>query len=160
VATSTGREYRGRAVILTTGTFLAGRILSGEKSWPAGRSGEFPATGLSARLRELGCPLARLQTNTPPRIAARTIDFSFTEIPPGSDVLLCFSGPAAQPLISTPDVLPHFLLTPPDPVYPHSPIAWRPQLPCYSVYTTPQTLDIVRGNLHRSPIAPGTLDAA
>jgi len=167
VVTGTGREVRGRTVILTTGTFLAGRILSGEQSWPAGRAGEPPATGLSACLRELGFPLVRLQTNTPPRIDARTIDFDLTEPQPGSDVPLHFS------MNPTPGAIPEFLLTPPHPAYPVEPIewqshsqsagvvpVWRPQLPCYAVYTTPQTLQVVRDNLHRSPIAPGTLDAA
>ncbi|MFN2290076.1 MAG: FAD-dependent oxidoreductase, partial [Anaerolineae bacterium] len=78
VVTRTGTAYRGQTVVLTTGTFLAGRILSGEQSWPAGRAGEFPAAGLSKSLRQLGFPLVRLQTNTPPRIDARTIDFSQT----------------------------------------------------------------------------------
>ncbi len=155
VVTHTGHEYRGKTVVLTTGTFLGGRILSGEKSWPAGRAGEFPATGLSASLRELGFPLVRLQTNTPPRIDARTIDFSLTEPQPGSGVPLQFSILYAQ------STTPGFLLTPPNPVYPVDEMpAWRPQLPCYSVYTTDETLRIVRDNLHRSPIAPGALEAA
>jgi tRNA uridine 5-carboxymethylaminomethyl modification enzyme len=155
VVTHTGRQYRSRTVILTTGTFLAGRVLSGEQSWPAGRAGEFPATGLSASLRELGFPLVRLQTNTPPRIDARTIDFSLTTPQPGSDIALHFPGSGVQ------DAIPSFLQTPPNPVYPVETMpAWRPQLPCYSVYTTAETLQVVRENLHRSPIAPGTIDAA
>jgi len=155
VVTHTGRKYRSRTVILTTGTFLAGRVLSGERSWPAGRAGEFPAVGLSASLRDLGFPLVRLQTNTPPRVDARTVDFSLTTPQPGSDVPLQFSISNSQLPI------PHFLLTPPNPVYPVERMpAWRPQLPCYSVYTTPETLDVVRANLHRSPIAPGRIDAA
>jgi len=164
VVTGTGREVQGRTVVLTTGTFLAGRILSGEHSWPAGRAGEFPATGLSACLRELGFPLVRLQTNTPPRIDARTIDFDLTEPQPGSETPLYFSTQ------SEPGAVPRFLLAPPNPAYPR-PIGlagadrtdkacWRPQLPCYAVYTTPETLEVVRQNLHRSPIAPGILDAA
>jgi tRNA uridine 5-carboxymethylaminomethyl modification enzyme len=155
VVTHTERQYRGRTVILTTGTFLAGRVLSGEQSWPGGRAGEFPAAGLSASLRELGFPLVRLQTNTPPRVDARTLDFSLTTPQPGSKVPLYFS--LAGPQLP----VPMFLHAPPHPVYPWDQMpAWRPQLPCYSVYTTPQTLRVVRENLHRSPIAPGTLDAA
>ncbi len=155
VVTNTGREYRGRAVVLTTGTFLSGRILSGEVSWPAGRSGEFPAAGLSASLRRLGFPLVRLQTNTPPRIDARTIDFALTTAQPGSSEALQFTIDNARGSI------PEFLRTPPNPVYPVDDMpAWRPQLPCYSVYTTEETLRVVRENLHRSPIAPGALDAA
>jgi tRNA uridine 5-carboxymethylaminomethyl modification enzyme len=155
IVSHTGGHYQGRTVILTTGTFLAGRVLSGEQSWPAGRAGEFPANRLSASLRELGFPLVRLQTNTPPRIDARSIDFALTTTQPGSDTPLYFSeaGPAMP--------LPSFLQTPPNAAYPVDRMpGWRPQLPCYSVYTTEDTLQVVRNNLHRSPIAPGTIDAA
>ncbi len=155
VVTHTGRQVCGRTVILTTGTFLAGRVLSGTRSWPGGRAGEFPATGLSASLAALGFPLVRLQTNTPPRIDARTIDFSGTTVQPGSKVPLHFS------VYHTDSAVPHFLQTPPNPAYPPSEQpGWRPQLPCYSVYTTTETLDIVRDNLHLSPIAPGANDAS
>jgi tRNA uridine 5-carboxymethylaminomethyl modification enzyme len=160
VVTHTGRQYRGRCVVLTTGTFLGGRILSGDRSWPAGRAGEFPAAGLSASLRDLGFPLVRLQTNTPPRIDARTIDFAQTTIQPGSPTPLYFALCNAQRDGDAPP-RPHFLDTPPNPVYPRGDMpAWRPQLPCYSVYTTPETLQVVRDNLARSPIAPGLIDAA
>ncbi len=155
VITHTGRRYQGRTVILTTGTFLAGRILSGEETWPAGRAGEFPANGLSTSLRRLGFPLTRLQTNTPPRVDARTIDFGLTTPQPGSGEPLRFS------VFDSPFPTPDFLLTPPNPVYPVETMpGWRPQLPCYSVYTTEETLRLVRDNLHRSPIAPGAIEAA
>ena len=155
VVTRTGQEYRGCTVVLTTGTFLAGRILSGQQSWPGGRAGEAPAAGLSACLRSLGFSLLRLQTNTPPRIDARTINFSLTTGQPGSDRPLHF-------VIRHPQCAePRFLLTKPNPAYPVTEMpAWRPQLPCYSVYTTEETLQVVRDNLSLSPIAPGTLDAA
>jgi tRNA uridine 5-carboxymethylaminomethyl modification enzyme len=154
IVTHTGQQYLSRTVILTTGTFLAGRILSGEQSWPGGRAGEFPAVALSASLRELGFPLVRLQTNTPPRVDARSIDFSLTMPQPGSDVPYFFSMAGAE------SPMPTFLQTPPNPCYPvDSMPAWRPQLPCYSVYTTGETLQVVRDNLHRSPIAPGMIDA-
>jgi tRNA uridine 5-carboxymethylaminomethyl modification enzyme len=154
VVTHTDQELWGRTVILTTGTFLAGRVLSGEKSWPAGRAGEFPAMRLSTSLRELGFPLVRLQTNTPPRVDARTIDFSLTTLQPGSDVPLRFSSSDSD------EPIPSFLRTAPNPVYPVAEMPdWRPQLPCYSVYTTEETLYVVRENLHRSPIAPGAIDA-
>ena len=154
VVTHTGLQYWGRTVVLTTGTFLAGRVLSGEQSWPAGRAGEFPATRLSKSLGDLGFPLVRLQTNTPPRIDARTIEFLQTTPQPGSSVPLHFSVGDAH------DPAPSFLHMPPNPVYPvQEGIDWRPQLPCYSVYTTDETLQVVRENLARSPIAPGTIDA-
>jgi len=152
VVTNTGRTYQGRAVVLTTGTFLAGRILAGEHTWPAGRAGEFPATGLSASLRELGFVLGRLQTNTPPRVDARTIDFSQTVPQPGSDTPLYFS-------FEPPDADNQF--PPLNPIYPiPQQTPWRPQLPCYLVHTNEQTHRIVRENLHRSPIAPGAIEAA
>jgi tRNA uridine 5-carboxymethylaminomethyl modification enzyme len=155
IVSHTGQHYHSRTVILTTGTFLAGRVLSGEQSWPAGRAGEFPATRLSTSLRDLGFPLTRLQTNTPPRIDARTIDFALTTPQPGSDTPLYFSE--AGPRMPLPD----FLRTPPNAAYPVDRLPeWRPQLPCYAVYTTPGTLQVVRDNLHRSPIAPGVNDAA
>ena len=154
IVTHTGHSHHSHTVILTTGTFLAGRVLSGEQSWPAGRAGEFPAARLSAGLRDLGFPLTRLQTNTPPRIDARTIDFSQTTPQPGSDTPLYFSEAGPR----TP--LPDFLRTPPNAAFPVGWMPdWRPQLPCYAVYSTPNTLQVVRDNLHRSPIAPGTTDA-
>ena len=152
VATSAGQVYLGRTVMLTTGTFLGGRILIGEHSQPAGRAGEFPATGLSRSLRELGFVLGRLQTNTPPRVDARTIDFSHTIPQLGSEVPLHFSFQPPAPSFPFPD---------PNPVYPipHQ-TAWRPQLPCYLVHTNEETHRIARENLHRSPIAPGAIEAA
>jgi tRNA uridine 5-carboxymethylaminomethyl modification enzyme len=154
VVTHTGWQYHGRTVVLTTGTFLAGRVLSGEQSWPAGRAGEFPATGLSANLSHLGFPLVRLQTNTPPRIDARTVDFAQTVPQPGSEQPLYFSHWDELPQ-------PTFLQEPPNPVFPMDDMpSWRPQLPCYSVHTTDLTLRVVRANLHRSPIAPGTTEAS
>jgi len=166
VVAHTGRFYAGRTVILATGTFLGGRILSGEKVWPAGRAAEFPAQGLSASLRELGFRLVRLQTNTPPRIDARTIDFSQTTPQLGSETPLYFSFEAeGTPPIHAPRATPHASrLTPHmfhiNPIYPipHQ-FEWRPQIPCYLVRTNAETHRIVRENLHRSPIAPGAIEA-
>ena len=156
-----GQVYQAPAVILTTGTFLAGRILTGEHSWPAGRAGEFPAQGLSKSLAELGFTLVRLQTNTPPRVDARTVDFGKTEPQPGSEVPLYFSFEPPEVLYQIPrgrileacgGQWPPLI----NPVYPIShQTAWRPQVPCYLVYTNKETHRIVRENLHRSPIASG-----
>ncbi|MBC7231749.1 MAG: tRNA uridine-5-carboxymethylaminomethyl(34) synthesis enzyme MnmG [Chloroflexi bacterium] len=153
VITSTGQVYRGQTVVLTTGTFLNGRILTGEHSYPAGRAGEFPAVGLSACLRELGFTLGRLQTNTPPRVDARTIDFSKTVPQYGSETPLYFSFESRAE--SDPLILhdPRSWL---NPIYPiPQQTSWRLQLPCYLVYTNEETHRIVRENLHRSPIAAG-----
>ena len=154
VATNTGQVYHGKTVVLTTGTFLSGRILSGEFTQPAGRAGEFPATGLSASLRELGFRLVRLQTNTPPRVDARTIDFSQTAPQMGSETPLLFSRRRDPNPVDIP--LPAL-----NPVYPiPKQTEWRAQLPCYLVHTNAETHRIVRENLHRSPIAGGFIEGA
>ena len=147
VVTDQGRRYGARAVILTTGTFLRARIMAGEHATAAGRAGEFAANGLSRSLAEAGLRLGRLQTNTPPRVDARSIDFSQTVPQPGSPTPLYFSfqPPPADPC-----------LPPPSPVYPvPEPTVWRPQLPCYLVHTNEATHRIGRENLHRSPIVAG-----
>jgi tRNA uridine 5-carboxymethylaminomethyl modification enzyme len=150
VVTNLGVEWPSQTVILATGTFLGARIMTGEVTFPAGRAGEFPATGLSASLRELGFTLGRLQTNTPPRINARTIDFFQTTPQLGSETPLYFS------LRQPPSSFPHLE---PNPIYPIShQTDWRPQLPCYLVYTNQETHQIVRENLHRSPIASGFIE--
>lgn len=146
-----GDEFAARAVVIAGGTFLNGRILSGEWSTAAGRAGEFPAQGLSRCLEALGLTLGRLQTNTPPRIDARTIHFDRTVPQYGSDEPLYFSfDPPEQPFIL--------------PIHPAYPIArqtaWRPQVPCYLVNTNAETHRIIRDNLHRSPIAPGQMDSS
>ena len=155
VVTNVGQVYRGRTVVLTTGTFLNGRILTGERSYPAGRAGEFPAVGLSACLRELGFTLGRLQTNTPPRVDARTIDYSKTDPQLGSEKALYFSFESqadADPLIINARA---WL----NPIYPIArQTNWRLQLPCYLVYTNAETHRIIRANLHRSPIAAGFIE--
>lgn len=155
VVTNVGQVYRGRTVVLTTGTFLNGRILTGEYSYPAGRAGEFPAVGLSACLHELGFTVGRLQTNTPPRVDARTICYQQTELQPGSDYPLYFSFAShanADPLVVDAK---SWL----NPTYPLAgPTTWRTQLPCYLVYTNPETHRIVRENLPRSPIASGFIE--
>jgi tRNA uridine 5-carboxymethylaminomethyl modification enzyme len=149
---ATGRVFHGRTLILTTGTSLAGRLIVGELSRAGGRAGEEAATALSHSLRSLGFALGRLKTGTPPRVDAKTVDFSRTEIQPGSPKPLSFSfdGPPADPY-----------LPPPNPIYPgaeHS--GWRPQLPCYLVHTNASTHDIIRANLHRAPLFNGSITSA
>ncbi len=152
VEVALGRAYAAQAVILTAGTFLSGRILSGEHSLEAGRAGEFPARGLSRSLSELGLRLGRLQTNTPPRIDARTIDFGRTEPQLGSDAPLYFSYEPPDDVYATPRI---------NPIYPVAQqTAWRAQLPSYLTHTNAETHRIIRENLARSPIATGMMDSA
>jgi len=150
VKTNLGQVYEGKAVVLTTGTSLAGRVITGDTSYQAGRAGEFAAQGLSESLRALGFTLGRLKTGTPPRLDARTIDFSRTILQQGSEVPLYFSFPGAG--------LDNRNFPKPNPVYPQgTPTPWRPQLPCYLIYTNHKTHEIIRSNLHRAPLFTGEI---
>ncbi|MCL4459316.1 MAG: tRNA uridine-5-carboxymethylaminomethyl(34) synthesis enzyme MnmG [Chloroflexi bacterium] len=160
VVTSTGTEYRAKAMVITTGTSLRGRIIIGEVTQLAGRAGEFPAIGLAQSLAEIGFTLGRLKTGTPPRIDAHTVDFSKTVLQPGSESSLYFSfrPPTLdedghwQPWSGFGTTLNI------NPVYPHlQPSTWRPQLPCYLVHTNSRTHEIIRQNLHRAPLFTGLI---
>src|SRR5947199_1691501 len=155
VVTTNGWQYEAGAVVMTTGTFINGRLVVGEKTQPGGRAGEGPALGISDSLRALGLTVRRFKTGTPPRIDARTIDFSKTEPQPGSRVPHYFS----QDTKAREDVqLPG---SRPNPIYPVTDedlYGWRPQLPCYLVRTTEQTHQVIRNNLHRSPLYTGVIE--
>src|SRR5437762_6967342 len=155
VVTTNGWQYEAGAVVMTTGTFINGRLVVGEKTQPGGRAGEGPALGISDSLRSRGLAVRRFKTGTPPRIDARTIDFSKTEPQPGSRVPHYFS----QDTRAREDVqLPG---SRPNPIYPVTDedlYGWRPQLPCYLVRTTEQTHQIIRNNLHRSPLYTGVIE--
>src|SRR5713226_7408296 len=155
VVTNNGWQYEAGAVILTTGTFINGRLVVGEKTQPGGRAGEGPALGISDSLRALGLTIRRFKTGTPPRIDARTIDFSKTEMQPGSRVPLYFSqDKTAREDIQLPGKRPNSLY----PVTGEDLHGWRPQLPCYLVRTSEQTHQIIRNNLHRSPLYTGVIE--
>ncbi|MFI5289963.1 MAG: tRNA uridine-5-carboxymethylaminomethyl(34) synthesis enzyme MnmG, partial [Polyangia bacterium] len=126
VGTTIGLVFFARAVILTTGTFLRGRIHVGDSQIDGGRAGEPPARGLSASLEALGFPLARLKTGTPCRLDGRTIDWAGLETQPGDLPLPQFADDGPAP-----------------------PLA---QVPCHITYTTAATHELVRANLHRSPL--------
>lgn len=134
VETAMGVRYRGRAVILTTGTFLRGTIFVGEAKAAGGRAGEAPAVGLSASLGALGFPLARLKTGTPCRLDRRTLDVASLELQPGDEPAPTFGwhpdGYAAPVL---------------------------PQVPCWVTYTSEHTHSIIRGSLARSPLYRGEI---
>jgi tRNA uridine 5-carboxymethylaminomethyl modification enzyme len=131
VLTSLGIFYGARAVIVTTGTFLKGLIHIGLENFSAGRAGEFPSIGLSDSLRELGFRMGRLKTGTPPRIDAKTIDFSKTEAQYGDDPPIPFSHTTEK--------------------------ITNPQLPCYITYTNKETHRIILDNLDRSPMYSGKI---
>ena len=132
--TQVGIRFRSRAVVLTAGTFLDGKIHVGLNNYSGGRAGDPPAVSLSARLKELKLPQGRLKTGTPPRIDGRTIDFSvMTEQPGDLDPIPVFSvmGSAA--------------------LHPK-------QLPCWVTHTNERTHDIIRNGLDRSPMYTGVIE--
>jgi len=131
VITSLGIFYVAGAVIVTTGTFLKGLIHIGLENFFAGRAGEFPSIGLSDSLRELGLKMGRLKTGTPPRLDAKTIDFSKAE--------------------------PQYGDNPPPPFSHCTEKITNPQLPCYLTYTNRETHKIILDNLDRSPLYSGRI---
>jgi tRNA uridine 5-carboxymethylaminomethyl modification enzyme len=153
VQTATGFRYYAKAVVLTTGTFLGGRLITGENVTEGGRAGEKAALKLSNSLTELGFELGRLKTGTPPRIDARTIDFSQTQVQYGHPTPLFFS-------FEPPDeFIPSWLREPIHPVYPVAQqTGWRPQIPCYLIHTTDQTHEVIRSNLDRAPMFSGMIE--
>jgi tRNA uridine 5-carboxymethylaminomethyl modification enzyme len=162
VTTANGTVYRARTVVLTTGTFLRGRIIMGEQSLPAGRAGEFPADALSASLAEHGFTLGRLKTGTPPRVDGRSIDYALTTTQPGSDKPLFFShdgrrahrdGRMAAPSSRWPIAE---LGAEPLPVR----SGWREQMDCFGVQTNEATHEIIRANLDRAPMYNGGITSA
>ena len=131
VETNLGMQYDAKAVILTTGTFLRGLIHIGLTNYPAGRAGEFPSAGLSDNLMKLGFTLGRLKTGTPPRLDARSIDFSVMTAQHGDEPPVPFS----------------YLTDKID----------RKQVPCYLTYTSTVTHEIIKRNLDRSPLYGGVI---
>ncbi|MCW5609554.1 MAG: tRNA uridine-5-carboxymethylaminomethyl(34) synthesis enzyme MnmG [Rubrivivax sp.] len=132
--TQLGLQFRGRAVVLTAGTFLDGRVHVGLQHHSAGRAGDPPAVRLSARLKELKLPQGRLKTGTPPRLDGRTIDFSrCTEQPGDMDPMPVFS------FLGRPEQHPR-------------------QLPCWITHTNERTHEIIRGGFDRSPMFTGVIE--
>jgi tRNA uridine 5-carboxymethylaminomethyl modification enzyme len=161
VVTTLQRVYYARALVLTTGTFLRGRLITGQTVWKGGRIGEPPSEELAEDLASLGFPLVRLKTGTPPRIDAATIDFTQTEPQYGSRTPLYFGhyyqAWRERREVDSPPVFP--FSTPPAPVYPH-PMrdGWRGQLPCYLIFTTPRFHELIRANLDRAPLFSGIIE--
>ena len=131
--TQMGLKFRAKAVVLTVGTFLDGKIHIGLDNYSGGRAGDPPSIPLSRRLRELPLRVGRLKTGTPPRIDARTIDFSVLAQQHGDNPMPVFSfmGNASQ--------------------HPQ-------QVPCYITHTNEKTHDVIRSNLDRSPMYAGVIE--
>ena len=142
-------EYQGSTVVITTGTFLRGLMHIGTNQQSGGRAGEAAAMGLSASLKELGLELGRLKTGTPPRLLRRSIDFSKTEIQPGDEPVPYFSYWKDD-----------LFLVEQSGKYPQGSILdiINGQLPCYVTYTTDATAQIVRDNIHKSPMYSGVIE--
>ena len=131
IVTERGRVVPVRAVVLTTGTFLGGRIFIGEYDAPCGRLGEAAAQGLTDSLRKLGFTTGRLKTGTPPRVLKKTVDFSKLDVQEGDAEVIPFSYDNAS--------------------------VDRPLVPCHIVYTNTETHRIIRDNVHRSPLFSGKI---
>ncbi len=134
VQTYFGVGFQAPAVVLTTGTFLGGRIWVGNKSMSAGRAGEFAAVGLTETLNQLGFETGRLKTGTPARVDKRSVDYTQMEPQPGDEEVRWFS---------------------------FDPEVWveREQMNCYLTRTTAETHRLIRENLHLSPVYGGWVDA-
>ena len=144
VETTMGVFFRSRTVVITTGTFLQGLMHVGLSQAAGGRAGESAAVGLSQSLRDIGIELGRLKTGTPPRLVRRSIDFSRTEIQPGDEPAPRFSF--------WDDDLFHVEQT-------GSILAQAGgQLPCHITYTTDRTAEVIRANLHKSPLYSGIIE--
>ncbi|WP_238654542.1 tRNA uridine-5-carboxymethylaminomethyl(34) synthesis enzyme MnmG [Paenibacillus piscarius] len=132
VVTKTGTVYRSKTVILTTGTYLRGKVIMGELTYESGPNNQQPSVKLSENLRELGFELVRFKTGTPPRVHRDTIDFSKTEIQPGDEKLKFFSYETKS--------------------------SDNEQLPCWLTYTSADTHQIINDNLHRAPMFTGIIE--
>ena len=131
VKTHIGAIFNARAVILCSGTYLRGKIHIGEVNYESGPDGVFPATKLTESLNKIGIPTRRFKTGTPARVNRRSIDFSKMEIQNGDDEITPFSFENHDLKID--------------------------QIPCYLTYTTKETHEIIRANLHRSPLYAGVI---
>jgi tRNA uridine 5-carboxymethylaminomethyl modification enzyme len=128
-----GRILSCGALVVTTGTFLRGLIHLGERSWPAGRIDEAPSMGLSLSFEQFGLALGRLKTGTPPRLDGRTIDWASVEMQPADD--------------------------PPEPFSMLTEKITTPQIECGITRTTPATHEVIRANVHRSPMYSGQIQS-
>ena len=136
VKTKVGATFKTKAIVVATGTYLKGKVIIGEVSYESGPDGVFPANDLSQSLLDIGVELRRFKTGTPARINAKTIDFSKMEEQLGDKEITPFSFENAE----------------------NEEIQNKKQVSCYLTYTTAKTHEIIRANLHRSPIYTDNLD--
>jgi NAD/FAD-utilizing enzyme apparently involved in cell division len=160
VETTLEVQYLAKTVVVTTGTFLRGLMHIGSNQQSGGRAGESAAMGLSASLKEAGLELGRLKTGTPPRLLRNSIDFSKTEVQPGDEPVPYFTF-WKDDLFH----VEHSGINPRD--IGHSNGKYPPgsildkvngQLPCYVTFTTDRTAEIIRANLHKSPMYSGVIE--
>ncbi|HUC93598.1 MAG TPA: tRNA uridine-5-carboxymethylaminomethyl(34) synthesis enzyme MnmG [Paenibacillus sp.] len=132
VRTKTGAEYRAKSIVVTTGTYLRGKVIMGELMYESGPNNQQPSVKLSESLRGLGFELVRFKTGTPPRVHKDTIDFDRTEIQPGDENPKFFSYETEY--------------------------SGNEQLPCWLTYTSEETHKIINDNLHRAPMFSGQIE--
>lgn len=160
IETTLGVRYLGKTIVITTGTFLRGLMHIGSNQQSGGRAGDNAAMGLSGSLAELGLELGRLKTGTPPRLLKKSIDFSKTQIQHGDDPVPYFtfwkddlfhmehSDSISESVQNSGNS------------YPHTSILSRikGQMPCFITYTTEKTAELIRANLHKSPLYSGKIE--
>jgi tRNA uridine 5-carboxymethylaminomethyl modification enzyme len=132
VVTQTGARYKAKAVVLTTGTYLRGKIILGDLQYESGPNNMRPSVKLAHNLKELGFEMVRFKTGTPPRVHKGSIDFSKMEIQPGDPVPRAFSYETTEYIMD--------------------------QLPCWLTYTNEETHELINGNLHRAPMYSGIIE--
>ncbi|ADI00802.1 tRNA uridine-5-carboxymethylaminomethyl(34) synthesis enzyme MnmG [Salisediminibacterium selenitireducens] len=132
VITQTGARYEADSVIITTGTYLRGKVIIGELSYESGPNNMQPSVNLSHHMKELGFEMVRFKTGTPPRVNGHSIDYSQTEIQPGDEEPRAFSYETTAFITD--------------------------QLPCWLTYTSPETHELINANLHRSPMYSGMIE--
>lgn len=132
VITRTGAEYRAKAVVLTTGTYLRGKIIIGDLAYESGPNNQQPSINLAYHLQDLGFEMVRFKTGTPPRVNKNTIDTSVMEEQPGDDVPRAFSYETTEYITD--------------------------QLSCWLTYTNEKTHEYIRNNLHRAPMYSGVIE--
>src|SRR5690606_16360946 len=132
VVTKTGAKYTAQAIVLTTGTYLRGKVIMGELIYESGPNNQQPSVKLSESLRRLELELVRFKTGTPPRVHGDTIDFTKMDIQPGDEQPKFFSYDTVS--------------------------STNEQLPCWLTYTSSETHEIITDNLHRAPMFSGAIE--